>query len=31
MDQVFAERKVCEKHLLNGKDVFRAFLDLEKA
>ena len=31
MDQVFAVRQVCEKHLANGKDVFRAFMDLEKA
>ena len=31
MDQVFAVRKVCEKYLANGKDIFWAFLDLEKA
>ena len=31
MDQVFAVRLVCEKHLANGKDVFWAFRDLEKA
>ena len=31
MDQVFAVRQVCEKHLANGKDVFWAFMDLEKA
>ena len=31
MDQVFAVRQVCEKYLANGKDVFRAFMDLEKA
>ena len=31
MDQVFAVRQVCEKYLANGKDVFWAFLDLEKA
>ena len=31
MDQVFAIRKVCEKDLANGKDVFWAFMDLEKA
>ena len=30
MDQVFAVRK-CEKYLVNGKDVFWAFMDLEKA
>ena len=29
MDQVFAERHVCEKYLANGKDVFWAFMDLE--
>ena len=31
MDQVFAVRQVCEKYLANGKDVFWAFIDLEKA
>ena len=31
MDQVFAVRKVCEKYLANGKDVFWPFMDLEKA
>ena len=31
MDQVFAVRQVCEKYLANGKDVFLAFKDLEKA
>ena len=31
MDQVFAVRQVCEKYLANGKDVFCAFMDLEKA
>ena len=31
MDQVFGVRQVCEKYLANGKDVFRAFIDLEKA
>ena len=31
MDQVFAVRQVGEKHLANGKDVFWAFMDLEKA
>ena len=30
MDQVFAVRQVCEKYLANGKDVFYAFMDLEK-
>ena len=30
-DQVFAIRQVCEKYLANGKDVFWAFMDLEKA
>ena len=29
--QVFTGRQVCEKHLSNGKDVFRAFIDFEKA
>ena len=31
MDQVFAVRQVCENYLANGKDVFCAFMDLEKA
>ena len=31
MDQVFAVRQVCEKYLANGKDVFWAIMDLEKA
>ena len=31
MDQVFAVRQVCEKYHANGKDVFWAFMDLEKA
>ena len=30
-NQVFAVRQVCEKYLANGKDVFWAFMDLEKA
>ena len=30
MDQVCAVRQVCEKYLANGKDVFWAFIDLEK-
>ena len=28
---MFAVRQVCEKYLGNGKDVFWAFIDLEKA
>ena len=31
MGQVFAVRQVCEKYLANGKIVFWAFMDLEKA
>ena len=31
VDQVFAVRQVCEKYLEKGKDVFWAFMDLEKA
>ena len=31
MDQVFAVRRVCEKYLANGKNVFWAFKDLENA
>ena len=30
IDQVFAVRQ-CEKYLVNGKDVFWAFMNLEKA
>ena len=31
MGQVLAVMQVCEKYLANGKDVFEAFMDLEKA
>ena len=31
MDQVFAVRQMYEKYLANGKDVFWAFMNLEKA
>ena len=31
MDKVFAVRQVCEKYLANGKDVFWAYMDFEKA
>ena len=31
MDQVFAVRQVCKKYLANWKDVFWAFMDLEKS
>ena len=31
MDQVFALMQVCEKYLANVKDVFCAFVNLEKA
>ena len=31
MDQVFAVRQMCEKYLANGKHLFWAFMDLEKA
>ena len=31
MHQVFAIRQVCEKYPANRKDVFRVFMDLEKA
>ena len=31
MDQGLAVRQVCEKYLANMKDVFWAFMDLEKA
>ena len=30
-DQVFVVRQVCEKYLSKGKDVYFAFMDLEKA
>ena len=30
-DQIFAVMQVCEKYLAKGKDVFWAFMDLEKA
>ena len=30
-DQTFAVREICEKYLRKGKDVYFAFLDLEKA
>ena len=30
-DQIFIVRQICEKHLGTGKDVYFAFLDLEKA
>ena len=30
MDEVFSVRQVCEKNLSNVKDVFWAFVDLEK-
>ena len=30
MDQVFAVRQVCEKYLADRKDVFWAFVNLEK-
>ena len=30
MNQVFTVRQVCEKYPANGKDVFWAFMDLEK-
>ena len=30
-EEVFAVRQVCEKYLENEKDVFWAFMDLEKA
>ena len=29
--RVFAVRQICEKYLANWKDVFWAFMDLEKA
>ena len=31
MDQVFVVRQVCEKYMQKGKEVFWAFMDLEKA
>ena len=31
MDQMFAVRQVCEKYLSKGKEVYWAFIDLEKA
>lgn len=31
VDQVFAVKQICEKYLEKGKDVFFAFMDLEKA
>ena len=31
VDQIFAVRKICEKYLAKGKEVFWAFMDLEKA
>ena len=30
MDQVFAGRQVCERYLTKGKNMFQAFMDLEK-
>ena len=30
-DQTFIARQICENHLGKGKDVYFAFLDLEKA
>ncbi len=30
VDQVFAVRQVCEKYVAKGKDVYWAFMDLEK-
>ena len=30
-DQVFVVRQICEKYLAKGKDVYFAFMDLEKA
>ena len=30
MDEVFAVRQVCEKHLANWNDEFWAFMDLQK-
>ena len=31
IDQIFIVRQICEKYLSRGKDVYFAFLDLEKA
>ena len=31
MDQIFTVRQICEKATAKGKDVFWAFMDLEKA
>ena len=31
MDQVLTVRQGCEEYLANGNDVFRSFMDLEKA
>ena len=31
VDQIFIVRQICEKYLGKGKDVYFAFLDLEKA
>ncbi len=31
VDQAFALRQVCEKYVAKGKDVYRAFMGLEKA
>ena len=31
MDQVFVVRQICEKYMAKGKDVYFAFMDLEKA
>ncbi len=31
VDQIFAVRQVCKKYLSQGKDVFGALVDLEKA
>ena len=30
-DQVFVVRQICEKYMAKGKDVYFAFMDLEKA
>ena len=31
MDQIFVVRQICEKYMAKGKDVYFAFMDLEKA
>ena len=31
VDQIFAVRQICEKYMAKGKEVFWAFMDLEKA